>query len=288
MRHGKGVWRAIRTSPVTGLLGAGLMILALTGSECDDCVSNECGCHDVDGRVPYAPSGVYSVTGDGRVDLYWNQSPEEDLALYRVYISPNADGPFESIGETEATWFADLGARNGLTEWYAVTAVGHCGEESPLSGNNVFDTPRPEGHDLELWNRFGSRPELSGWDTVNRFRQPVEAPGTDVWVEASSGRLELVAAPGTDLQDAGFGAPTMVDWAPVEGWSPSGRVELIEGHNIVIRTGDGYFARFHVVNVSSGRVTVDWAVQLDRGNRELSTTPPTEDVEPADRGEESS
>ncbi|MDZ4805326.1 MAG: hypothetical protein SGI90_10740 [Candidatus Eisenbacteria bacterium] len=285
MKPGEGWWKGIRRNPATGILGAGLVVLALTGSQCDECWTDDCDCYDLNDRAPFAPNGVYSVTGDGRVDLYWNPSPEEDLHHYRVYISSDSDGPFESIGETSATWFADRDARNGETEWYAVSAVDECGEESPLSGDEVFDTPRPEGHDLELWNRFGSRPELSGWDTVNRRRQPANAPGTDVWVEVVGGRLELVAAAEADIQDSGFGPPTMVDWAPIEGWSPRGRVELIEGHNYVIRTGDGYFARFHVVNVSSGRVVVDWAVQLDRGNRELSTTPPTEDIVPADRKE---
>ncbi|TPW03406.1 MAG: hypothetical protein FD129_3053 [bacterium] len=123
MKPGVNWRRWIRTNPATGVLGAGLAFLALTGSQCDDCVTDECGCYDVDGRIPYAPSGVYSVTGDGRVDLYWNPSPEEDLAHYRIYVSPAPDGPFESIGETDATWFADHGARNGQTEWYAVTAV---------------------------------------------------------------------------------------------------------------------------------------------------------------------
>jgi hypothetical protein len=273
-----------RPSPVIGVLGAGMAILALTGSSCEECWDHDCDdCDDRDGRAPYAPSGLYSVTGDGKIDLYWNESPEHDVDYYRVYVSPDQDGPFESVGETNDTHFTDYGAVNSRTDWYAVTAVDFCGRESRLSADDVFDTPRPDGTDLELFNRFGSYPERSGWDLVHRERQPAGAAGTDVWVEGSLGRLEMVAAPGVAIQDAGYGPPEMVDWAPVNGWAPSGRVELVAGHNVVVRTGDGYFGRFHVTDVTSGRVTVDWAVQLDRGNRELSTTPPTETLGPADR-----
>lgn len=226
-----------RPSPVVGALAAGLAILALTGSGCDDCWEDDCGCPDPDGRAPYAPAGLYSVTGDGRTDLYWIASPQEDLDYYRVYVSPDRDGPFESLGETDDAHFTDFGAVNGRTEWYAVSAVDFCGREGPLSGDEVFDTPRPDGQDLELFSRFGNFPERSGWDLVNRERQPAGAAGTDVWVEGSGSRLEMVAASGTDIQDAGFGPPESVNWAPLDGWSPSGRVELVVGHNLVVRTG---------------------------------------------------
>ncbi|HEX7880054.1 MAG TPA: hypothetical protein VF720_11630 [Candidatus Eisenbacteria bacterium] len=261
---------------------AGLAILALTGSGCEDeCWDHDCDCPDQDGRPPYTPSGLYSVTGDGRIDLYWNGSPEEDLDFYRVYVSPDRDGPFESIGETGDNHFTDFGAVNSRTEWYAVSAVDLCGHESLITGDDVFDTPRPDGQDLELFSRFGGYPERSGWDLVNRERQPSGAPGTDVWIEGAGSQLDMVAAPGADIQDGGFGAPESVNWAPLEGWSPSGRVELVAGHNVVVHTSDGYYGRFHVIDVRNGRVTVDWAVQLDRGNRELSATPPTESVGPA-------
>ena len=90
-----------------------------------------------------------------------------------------------------------------------------------------------------------------------------------------------MAAPGGVVQDAGYGPIDWVDRAPSEGWSERGRVELLYGHSYIVRTVDGYYARLFVEDVGGGRVRLSWAVQLDRYNRELSTPPPTGNVEPA-------
>jgi hypothetical protein len=80
----------------------------------------------------------------------------------------------------------------------------------------------------------------------------------------------------TDIQDAGY-ASTLdaVDFAPTTGWSPTGTVELIVGHCYIVWTRDDHYAKFRVTDLkpsstgSPGRVTFDWAYQVDRGNREL-------------------
>ena len=59
-------------------------ILWATGCSKDDCV--EC----TDTTPPAVPSGVFSVTGDNQVTLYWNDVAEADVAGYAVYR--NVDG----------------------------------------------------------------------------------------------------------------------------------------------------------------------------------------------------
>ena len=62
-----------------------------------------------------------------------------------------------------------------------------------------------------------------------------------------------------------------------QGWSPSGTVEAVVGHNYVVWTRDNHFAKFRVTAVSATTVTLDWAYQLDPGNQELAVTPTTDD-----------
>src|SRR5262249_35444434 len=117
---------------------------------------------------PAAPRGLFSVTGDGQVMLQWLANTESDLAGYRVYQSPCASGPgcpYDRIGATSATQFVAPGLAHGLTRFYAVSAVDASGNESPLSVEDVFDTPRPAGH-ATLSNFFNNPnvPNGAGWD----------------------------------------------------------------------------------------------------------------------------
>ena len=83
----------------------------------------------------------------------------------------------------------------------------------------------------------------------------------------------------TDLQDAGFGVNLdAVDFAPTVGWSPSGAVELIPGHCYVVRAPGRHYAKFRVTQLTSGSVVLDWAYQLDPGNRELGARPVRSDA----------
>ena len=95
-----------------------------------------------------------------------------------------------------------------------------------------------------------------------------------------------VTDPVTEIQDDGYvgsdgDALRRINWAPEEGWSPSGVVELIEGHGYVVWTWDNYFAAFVVTRVRDGYVLFDWSYQTDRGNPELkiAAPPPPERVE---------
>src|SRR5205085_7612421 len=114
------------------------------------------GCHEDKGvntvdRPPHTVDSVYSVTGDGRVTVYWRANQENDIDYYKVYRNKAPTGTFTLVGSSSSTSFVDTGVTNGNTYYYAVSAVDLAGQESAdLSFENVFDTPRPEGFGVTL------------------------------------------------------------------------------------------------------------------------------------------
>jgi len=96
----------------------------------------------VDTIPPDAPAGLTAVAGDNTVALSWFDNAEPDLAGYAVYRSVQAVGPFDVITGgllTEPT-YTDTTAVNGVTYYYAVTAVDIYNNESDL-GNAVEASP---------------------------------------------------------------------------------------------------------------------------------------------------
>lgn len=265
----KRTW-TMRLAGATLLLATGL---GVTG--CDECWEGDCyDFEPCDGRAPAFPVGVTSETGDGAVRIRWIANQDPDLSIYRVYLSDRADGVYRPIGETHGTSFVDDGARNGITYFYAVSAIDDCGNESELSREDVFDTPRPEGRGV-LLTEASAQPSMSGYSFSGFRRQSPEAPGTDVYFEWINGvPWILVGSPRVGVQDVGYLALDDLNYAPASGWTQSGRVEATEGHTYAVRTGDGYYAKFHVARLESRGVTIDWAFQVDRGNRELSVEAP--------------
>jgi hypothetical protein len=253
------------------LLGA--LPLLLCG--CDEWCESDCeDFWEGDHRAPNVPVGVYSVTGDGEVFLYWIENQEDDLDGYRIYVSPRPEGPYELIGETRFNHFTDSEARNGRTYYYAVTAFDFDENESDLSYETVRDTPRPEGFGLVLTSASGSSPWDAGYDFSGSSRVHPESPEADVFFDSSGPTTCIHAASSAvGLQDLGYEPLSAIDRAPEGGWVLSGRVEATVGHSYAIRTRDGYFAKCYVVSVAPSRVVLDWAFQTDRGNRELSETP---------------
>lgn len=239
------------------------------------------GCNDTneprDLRAPAAPRGLYSTTGDHEVVLRWLANTERDVAGYKVYEGPCADGPdcpYDLVAVTGGTSFRVTGLANGRTRFFAVSAYDHAGNESPLSYEDVFDTPRPEGFG-EVLRNAATDPDRSGWDFSAFDVVPFDAEETDVYFTTREG-VPVMYAPftDTDIQDAGFtGSLDDVDYAPASGWSPSGTVELILGHSYVVWTYEDRFAKFRVTSVTADRVVFDWAYQTDPGNRELKARP---------------
>lgn len=231
-----------------------------------------------DVEPPAVPRGVQSVTGDEEVFLSWYPNAESDLSGYRVYRSYSEHGEYYRIARTSAASFADRDVTNGRTYYYAVSAYDVNGNESDLSYDLVFDTPRPEGRGVRLFD-FNAIPAAAGYDFASLRTQHYQAGTTDIYFEyhAPSGGLFVnVANVRTDIQDMGFTASLDdIGYAPQDGWSPLGYVECIPGHSYVIWTDDDHYAKIFVVAANPQFVEFDWAYQVAIGNRELKVHPLT-------------
>lgn len=229
---------------------------------------------------PAAPRGLYSTTGDGQVTLRWLDNTEGDLIGYRIYQSPCASGtscPYDRVGSTASTQFVVAGLGNGVTRFFAISAVDRAGNESALSYEDIFDTPRPAGS-TTLAN-FSVSPATAGWDFSAFATRPYTDNLTDIFYGYNGSVHQMFAtsvqvSPGsyvnTEIQDAGYATSLdAVDWAPSEGWSPTGTVELIPGHCYVVWTWDDRYAKFRVTSLFPNYVGIDWAYQTAQGNPEL-------------------
>lgn len=252
----------------TWLLG-GLTAVALAG--CDHVQD----CCEGDARAPEPPRGLISRTGDRQVDLCWTPNDEQDLSGYFVWRS-DGGSRFSRVATLrwDAEGFIDRGLENGRTYSYAISAFDEYGNESELSGREVRDTPRAEGFDLRLCNA-----RLCGEDAGFDFSRMKVVDATDAnadiyfWSSPEDGAwmvtTERSATVYTDIQDAGYRTLDSIDRAPIDGWTPRGEAALIEGHSYVVWTWDDHYAKFRVLDVSGGRVLLDWAYQEARANPEL-------------------
>jgi hypothetical protein len=251
-----------------------LIALAVMLSGCDETTAPR------DVRPPAAPRGFQSITGDRQVLLQWLPNTEADLAGYRVYAADCASGtgcPYSLIGATEGTSYVVRGLANGVTKYFAIAAYDASGNESDLTYADVFDTPRPEGS-LRLQS-VQINPARSGWDLSAFAVVPSSSPNVDLVFSDDSTTYEMVAPfTDTDIQDAGFATSLdAVDFAPTDGWSLTGTVELVPGHCYVVWTRDDHYAKFRVTGLSTGQLALDWAYQIDTGNRELKAKRPPAD-----------
>jgi hypothetical protein len=95
-------------------------------------------------------------------------------------------------------------------------------------------------------------------------------PRTDVYYTIEGGVRLLVARDlDTQIQDAGFHSIQDLDWAPDQGWSPTGTAEAVVGHAYYVWTRDNHYAKVRVGSLDASQVTMDWAYQIDPGNPEL-------------------
>jgi len=238
------------------------------------------GCHNDDNVVnvvdhaPNTVDGVYSVTGDGEVTVYWRANQENDIAYYKVYRNNAPTGTFTLVGSSNGTSFVDNSVTNGNTYYYAVAAVDLAGQEShDLSFENVFDTPRPEGFNVTLTNS-ATVDSTSGWDLSAMVRRPSAHSLTDFYYSSQAGSDLIYVPTDTKIQDAGFVALRDVDFAPPSGWSTDGIVEAITGHSYILLTRDNHYAKFEVKSHSATGMTFDWAYQIDPDNPELTRRKP--------------
>ncbi len=254
------------------LRAAGIGAVAVFGLAVAGCESTTSPRDEI---PPSVPDGVYTVTGDEQVDVHWSPNDESDVAGYRVYRSPSADGSYARVASLTVNTFTDRAVTNGVKYYYAVTSYDFTGNESNLS-SAVRDTPRPAGS-VSLSAASGSDPARSGFDSLHATRASWDCSCTDVYLDAAGGSLALIIPGGVNaqIQDAGYSTSqpgiSKADWAPDGGWSPTGAVEVIPGHVYIIWTVDNHFAALYAVssNASAGQATFDWAYQLDLDNPEL-------------------
>lgn len=238
---------------------------------------------NTDDTPPFPPDGVFSVTGDNLVTIYWNANWEDDLAGYAVFRNDQEDGYYTHIADVPAdqTWYDDTDVINGETWFYAVLAFDKANNESDLSYELVFDTPRPAGFNLVLFDFMGQSNALSGYDfsSLSGTAQPYGLVSTDIYFGVENGANTIFTTNQVNIQDYGLIDLDGVDWAPESGWAPSGRAEAIEGHSYIVQIVGSQginYAKFFVKAVSPSSVTVDWAYQPERGaysGRELTPGP---------------
>lgn len=232
-------------------------------------------CHDpfvIDTTPPSPPQGVLAKALDNAAELSWLRNPEPDVAGYRVWVSDRYDGKYEEIGTTINVRFVDRGARNGERAYYAISAYDFDDNESDLSRDVVYATPRPEGFGTKLGN-YHTEPLTAGYDFSTYSIGNYNDDYTDVFFEAINGRNYLNVWDDSDIQDMGYTNSLYdIGVAPAAGWSPSKSVEAIPGHTYILWTWDDHFAKIRVREITAERVTFDWAYQIAKSNPELKRT----------------
>jgi hypothetical protein len=225
--------------------------------------------------APNPPNNVYSVTGDNKIYLYWDDNRESDLAGYNVYFSYTYDGTYYYIGNTTRNSFIDYDAKNGSTYYYAITAYDRNGNESELSIEEVFDTPRPEGFNQSIFE-YNEFPNSSGYSFKNYLVVPYNSNDADFFFEKYNNKFYLDVWKDSDIQDMGNTTDIYdISYAPLNGYVQINEgenikyTEAVVGHTYVIWTWDNHFAKVRIKNITNERIVFDWAYQTAEGNREL-------------------
>lgn len=251
-----------------------LIIVAFTGCEDQEVIRYV----EIDDN-PATPQGVYSITADGAIYIYWLPVQDDDLDYYRIWWSDTADGLYEFIGTSSDESYTDTDVTNGVTYFYAVSAVDISGNESELSYETIFDTPRPESYDQDLYD-YAFFPNSSGFDLSSGSVTAYDALAADIYIDYDPVLESFfinVTDEQTDIQGMGYTENfDEIGYAPSDGWSYVGWVEVIVGHTYVIWTRDDHFAKIRVTDADYTDfefITFDWAYQTattDPGRMELS------------------
>lgn len=277
---------------VLGCLGC----LALVG--CDDDTTNP-DVVEPDDLSP--PLGLFSITGDQSVTLFWWCSNyDDDLVGYRIYMAngdqhgdpleavPSAFTSVDSIdvegpnsGQVAVTI---TGLTNGATYSFLVVAAKDEWTDISHTSNIVADTPREET--ATQVTIYGKRvdPILAGFELDGFFTvdctditnyQTLSGDG-DIMCERFNievaVRLWLDGINGATIQDLGY----MSDWdgadvAPGDGYADTGHsIEALMGHVYAIKTADNHYGKIQILelNLDAGTVTFKAAYQSQTGNPE--------------------
>jgi hypothetical protein len=223
----------------------------------------------VDNVAPAPPTGVWVLNGDNRVDLYWDENREPDLAGYNIYYSDAYDGKYYIIGSSAYNSFIDYDAVNGEKYFYAITAYDYNGNESDLSVDVIYSTARPEGFNQSVFD-YRQFPNNSGYSFPLYSVVAYDSLDVDFFFENYQGDFYLDVWSDTDIQDMG---PTNdiydIPFAPTSGWSQTKDAVAILGHTYVIWTWNNHYAKIRITQITSQRVVFDWAYQLVEGEKQL-------------------
>ncbi|MBI5645886.1 MAG: hypothetical protein HY962_03060 [Ignavibacteriae bacterium] len=225
---------------------------------------------DYDVVPPLPPVGITSTSLDRAVELRWIENQEGDIAGYNVYVSSSYRGRYDLIGNTRTASFVDLDAVNGVTYYYAVAAYDINGNESDLSRDVVYDTPRPEGRNVVMTDRFRD-PGRGGYDFSDYRIVHYDTDNTDLYLEIDTKNVPyFVVWDDGEIQDMGYTRNIdEISAAPEAGWNPTKDAAIVRGHTYVVKTFDNHFAKVRVVDVGATAITFDWAYQTATGNPEL-------------------
>jgi hypothetical protein len=268
-----------------------------------------CGC-DTDSTTVVGPGdlnpplGLWSVTGDGEVDLAWYTSNyESDLDGYVVYFYEGAYGDldsqssipavFDSLGSLfvtspsgEVQSVTVTGLTNGDNYSFLIVAAKDDWSEISHTSNIVVDTPRPDVTSLVLKDQNLLQGDCAlKFSVTAPYIQVVDDtdPSAAVMFEsfnAGAGkRSGLVGVAGrAQVQDLGF----MSDWdtadhAPTDGYPAADfSVTAIANHVYAVKTSAGHYAKIYVQGITgnpednSDVATVWAAYQTDPNNPELA------------------
>jgi len=229
--------------------------------------------------APNAPTGLFSITGDGKVTLYWDYGAEPDIFEYAVYSSAEEFGMYELEGTTTETFYT-VYMTNGVTRYFAVAAIDYAGNESELSYETVWDTPRPEGRNLTVFALFydeyqtnADRCALDFSDYADVMVQALDNTSNDIYIDNYEETVYINAwDDDTDIALFGYSASMQeVDYVDPDqyDWDNDGYLVLVEDYSYIIWTWDNHFALVRVQEVYQDRVILEWAYQTEEGNPQL-------------------
>jgi hypothetical protein len=222
-----------------------------------------------DTTPPPPPQGITSISLNNAIELQWLPSQAEDVKGYNIWVSNAYNGKYLFIGTTTATSFVDHDAVNGTTYYYAISAFDYEKNESLLSKDVIYDTPRPEGLGVVLFDTL-TNVSLSGYDFSQYLVQRYNSQSSDFFFEPSYDRIKISAWNDSDIQDMGYTTSLdEISAAPTKGWAPSKSAEAILGHTYIVWTWDDHYAKVRLTGVTANRLTFDWAYQTAVGNVEV-------------------
>jgi len=274
-------------APLTSLLAATAFLAVACNSNNDILIQTP---------LP-APDALESVSLNQAVELDWSDNAYTTaptrFQVYRVYSATYdldlglCGARWDVEGTTVAPEFLVGALTNGVPRCYSVTALSTDGGESDRSPLRQ-DTPRPDARNVLVY-AFGTRPDSSGfrfWDDFNNdsigqasemgLIEAGNATDIDFAIHRNNADSSLWIVPvfsGTTMGPYGWVADlTSIDFAPVGGYTRDSLPAQV-GYGYVFKMVDGaalHYGAVRVTHVGRQYVILDWSLQTDPGNPELT------------------